>query len=309
MAASKSQFEKRLENWAEKNGVEKLINNKDVFVHMDKYNKPIDKNYVVNKTVMEKLSKEDKAKLESLKKKLPYEELYFSVQYSQKNNVFFVVRKTPIQSMLNVWAIVLIIWAIYRWYFKTSLPLWVDEFIAKPAVFFIPVVYYITRIEKKNFFQGIGLKEKVTLPNILIGLFVGSIFFIAGGINYFSTHSSFSSLLSGKEPLLLLTIVAFATSISEEMLSRGFVLKRLYDDSQNLYTSSIFTSILFFFMHIPILFTNQNFFGPVLLQVMAIDFLLSMAVSFLFIQSRTLVLPILVHALYNISLYVFSSSK
>ena len=63
-------------------------------------------------------------------------------------------KTSPTQKALNVWAIVLIIWALYRAKFRTDLPIWFDEFIAKPAVFILPIYYYISRYEKKNFFSG-----------------------------------------------------------------------------------------------------------------------------------------------------------
>ena len=36
---------------------------------------------------------------------------------------------SPTQKMLNVWAIILIIWSLYRATFKTGLPILFDEFI------------------------------------------------------------------------------------------------------------------------------------------------------------------------------------
>ena len=56
-------------------------------------------------------------------------------------------KATPTQKALNLWAVVLIVWAIYRAKFK--LPEWFDEFVAKPIVFVLPVYYYIQKIEKK----------------------------------------------------------------------------------------------------------------------------------------------------------------
>jgi membrane protease YdiL (CAAX protease family) len=309
----KSQFEKRLEAWAQQHHVEHLIAKNDVFVHVDKYNKPIDKKHVITSGAIEELKKTDQENLEKLKKSLPYEDLYFGVTYNATNDIFLIRRKTPIQSMLNVWAVVLIIWALYRWYFKTSMPIWVDEFIAKPVVFFIPVYYYITKIEKQNFFKGVDLDwKKMSVSQVVIAALLGGVFFIAGGVSYFLKHTTLSPHVISAglpAPLLLLIFVAFATAISEEMLSRGFVLKRLYNDLGNVYTSAFLSSILFFFMHIPILFTNEAFFGQLLLQVMLTDFLLSMAVSFMYLQTRNLLVPILIHALYNLSLYIFSSNK
>jgi membrane protease YdiL (CAAX protease family) len=98
---------------------------------------------------------------------------------------------------------------------------------------------------------------------------------------------------------------ALATGISEEILSRGFVLKRLYEDSKNILTSSFFASILFFFLHVPILFTNIKLTGNLLLFFMVTDIILSLFNSFVFLIRKSLFLPIFIHALYNITLLLF----
>lgn len=214
---------------------------------------------------------------------------------------------SPIQKVLNVWAIVLIIWSVYRAYFKTELPIFFDEFIAKPAVFLIPVFYYITKVEKKNFFSAIDLKSENLLKNIFLGLAIGFVFFLSGTLGIFLKSQNVASIFSNQNFAMIgsFLLIAIATSISEEVLSRGFVLKRLYEESKNAFSSSFFTSILFFFLHVPILFTNDKIVGTLLLKVMFTDLILSLAVSFIYLERRNLLLPILIHAFYNLSLYLF----
>lgn len=212
---------------------------------------------------------------------------------------------TPTQRSLNFWAVILIIWAIYRAKFK--FPEWVDEFIAKPLVFILPVYYYIKKIEKKPFFSAIDLKLKISIPDLLISLFIGGIFSfsaIMANILKFKRVIFFQRSLN-VEGLLFMIILALATGISEEILSRGFVLKRLYEESKNIYTSSFFASILFFFLHVPILFTNSRLTGELLLMVLATDMILSLVNSFVFLERRNLLVPILIHAFYNLSIILF----
>lgn len=212
---------------------------------------------------------------------------------------------SPTQKALNLWAIILIIWAIYR--AKFHLPEWFDEFIAKPAVFILPVFYYIKNIEKKNIASGLYFKTKLLVSDILIGILLGGFFFLTSiAANLFKTgHVNFLTRFMKPEQLLIVIIIALATAISEEILSRGFILKRLYDESKNMYTSSFFASILFFFLHVPILFTNLKISGNLLLLFMGTDMILSLINSFVFLQRRSLTLPILIHAFYNLSLILF----
>ncbi len=211
---------------------------------------------------------------------------------------------SQIQKMLNAWAIVLIIWSVYRAYFKTDLPIWFDEFIAKPIVFLLPVFYYIQKYEKVAIHKAIDfyLDRK---SDILFGIYAGLVVFSFGIAVYFqNTGRIFPEINS---TFLLLVAIALGSSISEEILSRGFVLKRLYEDSKNIYTSVFFASFLFFLTHIPILFTNPAMRGNVLIQVMITDLLLSFGVSLAYLQRKNIIVPIIIHAFYNLGIYLLLS--
>jgi len=213
---------------------------------------------------------------------------------------------SPTQKVLNVWAIVLIVWSIYRAKFLTTLPIWFDEFVAKPIVFLVPVWHYITRVEKRPFFPGIDLKLKTPSKDLMMGFFIGMIFFLSGAVSYYLKHHTLIAPTVMSPQFLILVAVSVATSISEEIVSRGFVLKRLYEESKNIYSSSFLASVLFFFLHIPILFTNPNIIGFMLLRVMITDMILSLAISFIYLQRRNILIPIVIHALYNLSIYMFT---
>lgn len=209
-----------------------------------------------------------------------------------------------IQRMLNTWAIVLIIWSIFRAYFKTDLPIWFDEFIAKPIVFLVPILFFINKYEKVAFHKAVDfyIDRK---QDILFGLYAGLIIFAFGIAVYFmNTGKIFPEFNSS---FFYIIAIAIASSISEEILSRGFVLKRLYEDSKNMFTSVFFSSFLFFLTHIPILFTNPAMRGNVLLQVMVTDLLLSFGVSLAYLQRKNVVVPIIIHAFYNIGIYLLLS--
>ncbi len=202
-----------------------------------------------------------------------------------------------IEKVLNVWGISLILWAVYRAYFGTNLPIWFDEFIAKPVVFIGPALYFITKNEKSSFFPAVGLKVKKIPKELTIGFLIGAVLF-------FLIIYTMGGSIEFNQNFLYLLIVALATSFSEEIISRGFVLKRLYEESKNIWTSSFFASILFFFLHIPILFSAPGINGDLLLRVMVTDLVLGLALSFLFILRGNLLVPILVHAFYALSLFL-----
>lgn len=213
---------------------------------------------------------------------------------------------SPTQRALNLWAVILIIWSLYRAYLK--LPEWFDEFIAKPAVFILPVYWYIHHYEKKNFFKSINLRFDMFWSDLGVGLLIGGIFAASAAFaNFlkFGKVSFFQGIPDFTVPaIILLVLMSLMTGISEEILSRGFVLKRLYDESKNIFTASFIASVLFFFLHVPILFTS-GIRGNTLIVFMVTDVILSLANSVIFIQRKSLLAPIFIHAFYNIALLAF----
>ena len=212
---------------------------------------------------------------------------------------------SPIQKMLNAWAVSMIIWSLYRAYLGTSMPIWIDELIAKPLVFLVPIYYYITQIEKQDFLKGVDFTFKNIKKHIVFGLLIGGVFFTTGMVVQYLKTGSLGLLPI--TTMLYFAIIALASSFSEEILSRGFILKRLYEDSGSMISSVFIASFLFFFLHIPILFTNPNIYGFTLIQVMITDLLLSFTVSLLYLQRKHIIVPILLHAFYNLSIYLFIS--
>ena len=212
---------------------------------------------------------------------------------------------SPIQKMLNAWAVSMIIWSFYRAYLGISLPIWIDELIAKPLVFLVPIYYYITQIEKQDFLKGVDFTFKNIKKHIVFGLLIGGVFFTTGMVVQYVKTGGLGLLPI--TTMLYFALIALASSFSEEILSRGFILKRLYEDSGSMISSVFIASFLFFFLHIPILFTNPNIYGFTLIQVMITDLLLSFTVSLLYLQRKHIIVPILLHAFYNLSIYLFIS--
>lgn len=211
---------------------------------------------------------------------------------------------SPTQKVLNVWALILILWSLYRVQF--TFPEWFDEFVAKPLIFIGPVAWYIRKYEKKTFFSSLWIDKKKAVKDIYLAIIVGILFIIVAFIPIFIKTGSFPFFEKGSfiywDHLVSFIPIVLATAISEEILSRGFVLRALYEESNNIVSATFIASVLFFILHIPILFTNLKLTGHTLILFMITDLILSFANSFIYIGRRSLILPILIHALYNLTL-------
>lgn len=196
---------------------------------------------------------------------------------------------TEKQKALNIWAIILIIWSFYRAFFKTELPIWFDEIVMKPLVFVLPVLFFIKKIDKKSIISFLRLDKHNKIYYLFFIIFIFLLFFI--------TKSPYS--------FIFFFVISLMTAFSEEILSRGFILAKIYEDSKNKFVSIIQASLLSVCLHLPIILTNNAFSGVLLFKVLILDFLLGICASALYLQEKSLVPPILLHALYSLSLYLF----
>jgi len=206
------------------------------------------------------------------------------------------------QKVLNLWGIILIIWAFYR--LKIKMPEWFDEVLAKPAIFVFPVYYFIKKIENKKFFSSLSWSFKSLKKDLLISLLIAFVFL--------TTILSAKWIKEGKIILInknfsvgfvfYIIFISLAGAISEQILSTGFVFKRLYQESKNFYQTAFFCAILFFFLHVPLRFTIAGLVGSQLIFLMLTDIFLSLLNSYFYLTGKSLNLPIFIHAFYNIIL-------
>ncbi len=204
---------------------------------------------------------------------------------------------TYTERVLNIWAISMILWSFYRAAFQANLGMWVDEIVAKPVIFLIPMYVFITRFEGKHFFRSVGLKVKSLWHELAVGGLMGSIFFLAmlllSDVHFFVDKK-----------VIQWIILALATATTEVLLSQGFVLERLLKDSKNVIRACIYASVLNFFLNVPLLFTTSGLTGDLLVRVLVIQLSLNMALSFLYAYRRSVYAPIIIKTMYLLSVYL-----
>lgn len=205
------------------------------------------------------------------------------------------------RSLFKIWLPVFIIWATYRFFFH--FPEWIDEFFIKPAVFiFLPL--------KLSHFKTIpGFeKKKAVFEDILIGIAVGIVFAISAIL---ANQAKYGKLtVSPIIPINNITIflylaLSLATSASEEILGRGFFFN-LLRKKYNLLLAAFFSGLLSLSLHLPIIFNQVNpLKGLVLLTFLTSVLLLSIVNSYIYQSRESLVLPILIHLFWNMSVALY----
>ncbi len=198
---------------------------------------------------------------------------------------------SPTQRAFNVWGIILAIWAVYRGTIGREAPLIFDELIFKPLVFIWPVYFFIVNYEHKVFFHSIWLrfthwrKDLIYAGLICVPLVV---FYL---ILVFTGRSTAHDI-----PLIL--ILATATAITEEILSRGLIAVRIYEETGNFMKTLLQSSILHLFLRIPRVMTMPSLFGDRLLYAMVAEVFLSFIVTFVFLQRKSLLSAMVVRVIY-----------
>lgn len=204
-----------------------------------------------------------------------------------------------------VWFFIFIVWSIYRVTFR--FPEWVDELLVKPLVFVGPVIWFVKFREKRGF-DSLGLGKKNLFHDLYLGVGIGLLFALEGFLANYIKYGTFSfapiAALSGIG-LIPFLILSFTTSVSEEILGRGFVYNRLYTEGKSQFKAAFVSSFLFLLLHFAILFTNLSLTGPSLVVYVVSVFLLGLTNSYLFTLRGSLVVPILVHLFWNATVALY----
>lgn len=207
-----------------------------------------------------------------------------------------------------VWFIIFLVWTFYRAAFY--LPEGIDEFIIKPLVFVLPVLYVVLVREKKKLAElGLSPNFKNFVSDLYIGVVIGVLFAVEGLLVNFLKYGQFSfspilaSRVSGGIGMFLL--INLATSVWEEILGRGYLYKRLFQDTKNQFGAAATSSFLFLLLHIPILFTRLHLTGTSLIVYPLSILLLGITNSYIFSLRGSLTLPILIHAFWNMTVALY----
>ncbi len=207
-----------------------------------------------------------------------------------------------------VWFAIFLVWAIYR--AKFYLPETIDEFLVKPLIFVLPVLYVVKMREKEKITSlGLVTTRKNFLEDLYIGVAIGVVFALEG---LFANYLKYGKLsfapilalrLSGGLYMFLLT--NFFTSISEEILGRGYLFQRLVKATNNQFGAALTSSFLFLLLHVPIMFTRLKLTGTSLLIYPVSIMILGVTNCYILRSRGSLTLPILIHTFWNMTVALY----
>ena len=211
-------------------------------------------------------------------------------------------RAKRIKEAALVYGWVLVVWGIYRFLFL--LPVWVEELLIKPVVFLGPVAWVLRR--EKKWWQTIGWGGdvfKAAYQGIFLGLMYGLLGLWVNYVKYGRLQLS-SYGMGGGEFLVFLGL-ALATAVSEEVLFRGYLLKRLAEGLGDEEKAVVVSGALFSLIHLPIaVFVWEYGLWEVLVQLF-LTLVVGWGNGFLMLKAGNVVASIFSHAFWGVSAFLF----
>jgi membrane protease YdiL (CAAX protease family) len=211
----------------------------------------------------------------------------------------------PLTSVFRLWAWILLAWSVYRYFFH--LPEAVDEFVVKPLVFVVPVIWYVLKREKRPL-SSIGLTGENFFVSLYTGLGIGFLFALEGMAANFIKYGQFTinPIVAFRQYGFLLLLLSVATAFSEELLGRGFIFSRFLEKSNgNLMYASFYSTGMSVLLHVPILLTSLKYQGSTLVLYFATSIAIAFANAILYRQTKSLVGPVLVHLFWNMTVALY----
>ncbi|MBI4990780.1 CPBP family intramembrane metalloprotease [Candidatus Gottesmanbacteria bacterium] len=207
-----------------------------------------------------------------------------------------------------VWFVIFLLWAFYRANF--NLAEGVDEFLIKPLIFVLPVIFAVRFRERRRLSSlGIPASPRDFFVDLYLGVVVGILFALEGLLANYLKYGKLSfgpvmalQISGGVVPFLFVNL---ATSIWEEILGRGYLYQRLYEISKNQFGSAFTSGFLFLLLHIPIMFTRLHLTGISLLVYPVSILLLGITNSYILRWRGSLTLPILIHTFWNMTVALY----
>lgn len=169
----------------------------------------------------------------------------------------------------------------------------------KIIIWVIPVILLVKFLERSNPFSYLGLRHHV--KNVLKWIGWASLvllFYLVLNMTILNNKIDFQ--LEFHEWLNVVLLVG----ITEEIVFRGFILRKLMD-SFRFYIANIITALLFLSIHFPIWFYKGLFESPNILSSMLTVFVLGIIFGFIYKKSKSLWSVIIIHSLYNLFVSLF----
>lgn len=211
--------------------------------------------------------------------------------------------KTSIIKDVTIYATYLIIvWAFYRFLFQ--LPDNIEEFVVKPVIWLLPLVYILHK--EREGLASLGITLKNLFPAIYLSLGLGSVFVIEGLLTNYLKYGYLNFAANiGNLPLMSSLGLSFATAFSEETAFRGYIYGRLASVVRGDWVANIIQTILWTAIHIPIAFFIWGYTLPQGIVYLGVTAIFGLGSAFIFGRTKNVFGSIFLHVLWEWPIILF----
>lgn len=215
---------------------------------------------------------------------------------STQNNLQFL------KHAIGYYAYLLVVWGFYRLLFQAPVPL--EELLVKPVVWLVPL-FFLIRSEKATLASiGVVFNNFFKVAYFVLTLgFVFSLFALL--VNYLKYGGLLFAANLGEVTFAGALFLSFVTAVVEEVSFRGYILTRLMKAIKSELYLNLITSVAWSFIYLPIAVLDWRLEPSSLLVYVVVVFLFSTGTTFVFLRTRNIAAPILLHVLWQWPIILF----
>ena len=212
-----------------------------------------------------------------------------------------ISKDTSLKTSLLYFGYLFVVWSAYRVSFKFSDN--IEELFVKPVIWLLPFLYVFPKdnirladlgITLKNFFRSMYLSIALGVGFAFLGLIANIAKY--GGINF---GANIGSNLLG-----ISLLISFVTSITEELVFRGYLLGVFMRKYKSIFPV-ILTSFLWTIIHAPISYYVWRMDGVQMAVYLSLTFIYGLGASLLYKSTKNLAAPVLLHVLWEWPIILF----
>lgn len=196
----------------------------------------------------------------------------------------------------------LLVWGFYRLLFQAPTP--IEELVVKPIAWLLPL-FVLLRKEKATL-GSIGVQFNNFFKVVYFVLGLGFVFSLLALFVNFLKYGSLSFGANIGEVTFWGAIgLSFITAVTEELAFRGYLLTRLLSVVKSELTATLVLSVGWSLIHLPVAIFDWRLEALPLAIYMFVIFLFSIGTTFVFLRTKNIIAPILLHVLWQWPIILF----
>jgi membrane protease YdiL (CAAX protease family) len=180
----------------------------------------------------------------------------------------------------------------------------IEELFIKPVIWLLPFLYILPKSKIK--ISDLGLTSRNLFPSLYLSIAIGVGFTFLGLIANIAKYGgiNFNANL-GTDAFGISLVVSFATSITEELVFRGYLLGVFLKRFTAPIIPTIVSTVLWTLVHLPISYYVWKM-GPLQIVIfLFLTFIYGLGASMLYIRTKNIASSIFLHFLWEWPIILF----